>query len=69
MLITATQRQLATWFTAHLEHVTFGVLMDTGVELQDEFEVTARAPVRCCRVEVAAARFLRECSQDVVTVS
>jgi hypothetical protein len=54
--------------TAHHEHVMFVVLMDIDVDLQDQFEVTARAPVRSRRVEVAVARFPRSCVLDVVTV-
>jgi hypothetical protein len=55
--------------TSHQEHIVFGVLMDIDVDLQDQFEVTARAPVRSRRVEVAVARFPRGCVQDVVTVA
>jgi hypothetical protein len=53
---------------AHLEHVTFGVLMDIDADLQEQFEVTARAPARRRRVEVAAARFPRSCIQDIETI-
>jgi hypothetical protein len=55
--------------TAHLEHIVFGVLMDIDVDLQDQFEVTARAPARSRRVEVAVARFPRGLVQDVETVA
>lgn len=55
--------------TAHHEHVVFGVLMDIDADLQDQFEVTARAPARSRRVEVAVARFPRSCVQDVETVA
>jgi hypothetical protein len=51
--------------TAHSEHVVFGVLMDIDVDLQEQFEVTASAPARSRRVEVAVARFPRSCVQDV----
>jgi hypothetical protein len=51
--------------TAHYEHVVFGVLMDIDVDLQERFEVTASAPARSRRVEVAVARFPRSCVQDV----
>jgi hypothetical protein len=55
--------------TADHEHVVFGVLMDIDVDLQDQFEVTARAPARSRRVEVAVARFPRGCVQGVETVA
>jgi hypothetical protein len=55
--------------TAHYEHIVFGVLMDIDVDLQGQFEVTARAPARSRRVEVAVARFPRDCVQDVETVT
>lgn len=55
--------------TAHHEHVVFGVLLDVNPDLQDQFEVTARAPARSRRVEVAVARFPRSCVQDVGTVA
>jgi hypothetical protein len=55
--------------TAHDEHIVFGVLMDIDVELQDQFEVTARAPAGSRRVEVAVARFPRACVRDVETVA
>jgi hypothetical protein len=55
--------------TAYQEHIVFGVLMDMDVDLQDEFEVTARSPARSRRVDVAVARFPRECVRDVVTVA
>jgi len=51
--------------TAEQKHIIFGVLMDIDVELQQDFEVTARAPARPRRVEVAVARFPRDCVQDV----
>jgi hypothetical protein len=49
--------------TAHHEHVVFGVLTDIDVDLQDQFQVTARTPARGRRVEVAVARFPRSCLQ------
>jgi len=55
--------------TSHHEHVVFGALMDIDVDLQDQFDVTARAPARSRRVEVAVARFPRSCVQDVGTVA
>ena len=55
--------------TAHQEHIVFGVLMDIDADLQDQFEVTARAPARSRRVEVAVARFPRSCVQEVETVA
>jgi hypothetical protein len=55
--------------TAHYEHVVFGVLMDIDADLQDQFEVTARAPARSRRVEVAVARFPRGCVLDVESVA
>ena len=55
--------------TADQEHIVFGVLMDIDVDLQDQFEVTARAPARSRRVEVAVARFPRGCVQGVETVA
>jgi hypothetical protein len=55
--------------TAHHEHVVFGVLMDIDVDLQDQFEVTARTPARSRRVMVAVARFPRGCVHDVETVA
>jgi hypothetical protein len=55
--------------TAHHEHVVFGVLMDIDVDLQDQFEVTARGLVPGRRVEVAVARFPRSCLQDVETIA
>jgi hypothetical protein len=55
--------------TAHHEHVVFGVLMDVDVDLQDQFEVTARSAVGTNRrVEVAVARFPRGSVQDVRSV-
>ena len=45
--------------TAHNEHFVFGILMDIDADLRDQFEVTARAPARSHRVEVAVARFPR----------
>jgi len=54
--------------TAHLAHMTFGVLVDIDPGRQDEFEVTARAPARSRRVEVAVARFPREWVESVMTV-
>lgn len=54
--------------TAHHEHVVFSVLMNIDLDLQDQFEVTARAPVVSRRVDVAVARFPRESVQDVETV-
>jgi hypothetical protein len=54
--------------TAHHEHVVFGVLMDVDVDLQDQFEVTARGRGPGRRVEVAVARFPRGCVQGVETV-
>jgi len=55
--------------TAHDEDIVFGVLMDIDPDIQDQFEVTARALVRSRHVEVAVARFPRGCVQDVVTVA
>ena len=55
--------------TSHHEHIVFTVLMDIDVDLQDQFEVTARAPARSRRAEVAVARFPRSCVHDVVTVA
>ena len=55
--------------TAHHEHVVFEVLMDVDVDLQDQFEITARTPTGSRRVGVAVARFPRSCVQDVETVS
>jgi len=55
--------------TAGPEHVVFGVLVDVDVDLQDQFEVTARVPARSRRVEVAVARFPRDCVQGVETVA
>jgi hypothetical protein len=51
--------------TAHLPHITFGLLMDIDVEMQHEFEVTASTPAQTRRVVVAAARFPRACVQDI----
>jgi hypothetical protein len=53
--------------TAHHQHIVFGVLMDIAVGLQDQFEVTARTVKPGPRVEVAVARFPRECVRDVVS--
>jgi hypothetical protein len=53
--------------TADQEHIVFGILIDIDVDRQDRFEVTARAPARSRRVEVAVARFPRSCVQDVET--
>jgi hypothetical protein len=53
--------------TAHQEHIVFGVLMDIDIDVQDQFEVTARAPNRNRRVEVAVVRFPRHCVRQVVT--
>jgi hypothetical protein len=53
--------------TSHHEHIVFGILMDIDADLQDQFEVTARAPVGGRRVEVAVARFPRGCVQGVET--
>lgn len=55
--------------TAHHEHIVFGVLMDIDLDLQDQYEVTARAPVRSRRVEVAVTRFPRRSVQNVETVN
>jgi len=55
--------------TADQEYIVFGVLMDIDADLQDQFEVTACAPARSRRVEVAVARFPRSCVQDVETVA
>jgi hypothetical protein len=55
--------------TAHHEHIVFGILMDVDLDLQSQFEVTARGLVPGRRVEVAVARFPRSCVQDVVTVA
>jgi len=55
--------------TAHHEQIVFGVLMDIDLELQDQFEVTARAPASSRRVEVAVVRFPRDCVQSVETVA
>jgi len=55
--------------TAHDEYLVFGVLMDIDVDLQGQFEVTARPPVPGRRVEVAVARFPRSCVRDVVTIA
>ena len=55
--------------TAHHEHVVFEVLMDIDVDLQDQFEVTARTPTRSRRVGVAVARFPRSCVHGVETVA
>jgi hypothetical protein len=54
--------------TAHDEQIVFGVLMDIDIDLQDQFEVTARGRVLSRRVEVAVARFPRGCVEDVETV-
>jgi hypothetical protein len=54
--------------TAHLEHITFGKLMDIDIGLQDQFEVTASGTAPGPRVEVAIARFPRICVRDVVTL-
>jgi hypothetical protein len=53
--------------TAHHEHIVFGVLMDIAVGLQDQFEVTARPVKPDPRVEVAVARFPRDCVLYVVS--
>jgi hypothetical protein len=53
--------------TAHHEHVVFGVLMDIDADLQEQFEVTACGLAGGRRVEVAVARFPRNCVQDVIT--
>jgi hypothetical protein len=55
--------------TAHHDHVVFVVLMDIDADLQDQFEVTARTLARSRRVEVAVARFPRDCVQDVAIVA
>ena len=55
--------------TAQDEHIVFGVLIDIDVDLQSQFEVTARTPARNRRVEVAVARFPRGCVQDVITAA
>jgi len=55
--------------TAHDEYLVFGVLMDIDVDLQEQFEVTARPRFPGRRVEVAVARFPRSCVRDVVTVA
>ena len=53
--------------TVDQEHIVFGVLMDIAVGLQDQFEVTARTVKPGPRVEVAVARFPRDCVRDVVS--
>ncbi len=51
--------------TAHQEHIVFGVLTDIAVGLQ--VQVTARTVKPSPRVEVAVARFPRDCVRDVVS--
>ena len=55
--------------TAHDEYLVFEALMDIDVDLQEQFEVTARPRVPGRRVVVAVARFPRSCVRDVVTVA
>jgi len=54
--------------TAHESHIVFGVLMEIEPDDQDHVEVTARTSANGRRVEVAIARFPRECVRDVLTV-
>jgi hypothetical protein len=55
--------------TAHHEYIVFGILVDLDVDLQSQYEITARGVTPGRRVEVAVARFPRNCVQDVVTVT
>jgi len=53
--------------TADDSHIVFHVSMDIDPDDQDHFEVTARVPADRRRVEVAVARFPRNCVQEVLT--